>query len=213
MRKPSLYLNRPTYVGFSILDLSKVLMYNFHYCVIKQKYGDNATLCFTDTDSLMYDIRTQDVYRDMGEDINLYDTSEYPSDHPIYSTLNKKVLGKIKDETRGVPIKEFVGLRPKMYSLLYNEGGKTVEKKTAKGICKNVTKRDIKHQHYKDCLFHKKRTMANMNRILSVKHTLYSVNINKIGLSPYDDKRYILADGITTLAHGHELLNTLYSAK
>jgi hypothetical protein len=94
----------------------------------------------------------------------------------------------MKDECHGIPIREFVGLRPKMYSLLYVEGGKTIEKKAAKGISKYVTKRDIKHQNYKECLFEKKRQMANMNRIQSFKHNLHSVNLNKIGLSPYDGK-------------------------
>ncbi|KAK3711743.1 hypothetical protein QZH41_018479, partial [Actinostola sp. cb2023] len=132
MKKPSLYLNRPIYVGFCILDLSKTLMYDFHYNVIKQKYGNNATLLFTDTDSLCYNIKTEDIYEDMYEDLDLYDTSEYPRDHVLHSTVNKKVLGKMKDETHGLPIEEFVGLRPKMYSLLYHEEGREVEKKTAK---------------------------------------------------------------------------------
>ncbi|KAK3738643.1 hypothetical protein QZH41_001793, partial [Actinostola sp. cb2023] len=138
MKKPSLYLNRPIYVGFCILDLSKTLMYDFHYNVIKQKYGNNATLLFTDTDSLCYNIKTEDIYEDMYEDLDLYDTSEYPRDHVLHSTVNKKVLGKMKDETHGLPIEEFVGLRPKMYSLLYHEEGREVEKKTAKEWASNI---------------------------------------------------------------------------
>ena len=198
MKKPSLYLNRPIYVGFCILDLSKVLMYDFHYHVIKQKYGNQATLLFTDTDSLCYNIKTEDIYQDMFQDQDLYDTSEYSRDHPLYSTVNKKVLGKMKDETHGLPIEEFVGLRPKMYSILYTECNKPVEKKTAKGIAKHVTKRHIRHAHYRDCLFEKKRTIANMKQLRSYKHQIYTVNLNKIGLSPYDDKRFILDDGVTT---------------
>ena len=109
----------------------------------------------------------------------------------------------MKDETHGIPIEEFVGLRPKMYSLQYHENGCEVEKKTAKGISKNVTKRDIRHSHYRDCLFSKKRTINNMKQLRSFKHQIYTLNMNKIGLSPYDDKRYILEDGVTTLAYGH----------
>jgi len=149
MRKPSLYLNRPIYVGFSILDLSKTFMYNFHYNYIKYKYNDNATLLFTDTDSLCYDIKTDDIYQDMQNDLDLFDTSDYPHHHPLYSIHNKKVLGKMKDETRGVPIREFVGLRPNMYSILYNENGEEIEKKTAKGITRCVTNKKIRHAHYK----------------------------------------------------------------
>ena len=140
LKKTKLYLNRPIYVGLSILDLSKVLMYQFHYEHMKPKYGYNAKLLFTDTDSLCYEIKTDDIYQDMLQDINLFDTSEYGQSHPLYNLANKKVLGKMKDETHGIPIQEFVGLRPKMYSILYTENDKLVEKKTAKGIKKSVTK-------------------------------------------------------------------------
>ena len=119
MKKTKLYLNRPIYVGFTILDLSKVLMYQFHYDYIKHKYGPTAKLLFTDTDSLCYEVKTEDIYQDMLQDANLFDTSEYDRDHPLYSTANKKVLGKMKDETHGIPIQEFVGLRPKMYIFDY----------------------------------------------------------------------------------------------
>ena len=104
MKKPTLYLNRPIYVGFAILDLSKVLMYDFHYNYIKAKYGEKATLLFTDTDSLCYNIQTEDIYRDMQEEADLFDTSEYPPDHFLFSTRNKKVLGKFKDEVHGTPV-------------------------------------------------------------------------------------------------------------
>ena len=203
MKKTKLYLNRPIYVGFAILDLSKVLMYQFHYEYMQPTYGCNAKLLFTDTDSLCYEIKTNDIYQDMLQDIDLFDTSEYAQDHPLYSVTNKKVLGKMKDETHGIPIQEFVGLRPKMYSILYTENNKQVEKKTAKGIKKSVTKRKLRHAGYKECLFEKRQTMASMNQIRSESHEIYAIKLNKIGLSPYDDKRYILNDGMNTLAYGH----------
>ena len=96
---------------------------------------------------------TQDLYQDLITDIHLFDFADYPREHCLHNTLNKKFLGKMKDETHGVPIEEFVGLRPKMYSLLYTENSKTVEKKVAKGIAKNVTKREIRHEHYKQWPF------------------------------------------------------------
>ena len=203
MKKTKLYLNRPIYVGFSILDLSKVLMYQFHYEYMKPKYGCNAKLLFTVTDSLCYEIKTDGIYQDMLQDIDLFDTSEYAQDHPLHSLTNKKVLGKMKDETHGIPIQEFIGLRPKMYSILYTQNDKLVEKKTAKGIKKSVTKRKLRHANYKECLFEKRQTMASMNQIRSERHEIYSIKLNKIGLSPYDDKRYILNDGMNTLAYGH----------
>ena len=116
-----LMLNKPIQVGLSILDLSKTLMCEFHYDYIKEKYQE-AKLLFTDTDSLCYDIPTEDIYKYMEQDAHLFDTSDYPKDHFLHSTEKKKVLGKMKDETAGVPIKMFVGLRPKMYSLLYGGG-------------------------------------------------------------------------------------------
>ena len=204
MKKPSLYLNRPIYVGFSILDLSKTLMYEFHYNYIKTKYDDKATLLFTDTDSLCYGIRTDDIYRDMQEDADLFDTSEYPPEHFLYSTQNTKMFGKMKDETHSLPIIEFVGLRPKMYSLLFNnQKNQIVEKKTAKGIAKNVTEREIRHGHYKDCLFNRKQQMASMHQIRSFNHNLYTIKLNKIGLSPFDNKRHLEWDGCATPPFGH----------
>ncbi len=109
----------------------------------------------------------------------------------------------MKDETHGIPIQEFVGLRPKMYSILYTENDKQVEKKTAKGIKKSVTKRKLRHASCKECLLEKKQTMASMNQIRSESHEIYSIKLNKIGLSPYDDKRYILNDGMNMLTYGH----------
>ena len=115
MAKPKLVLNRPIYVGFVVLDVSKLLMYDFHYNYIKKKYGDKAILLFTDTDSLCYIILTNDLYQDMKNDLYQFDTSDYKKDHFLYSSENKKVLGKMKDEVHGEIINEFIGLRSKMY--------------------------------------------------------------------------------------------------
>ena len=90
-----------------------------------------------------------------------------------------------------------------MYSLKYTKNKKQVEKKTAKGITRNVTENVSTHQDYKDCLFEQKLKIASMNQIRSEAHQIYSIKLNKIGLSPYDDKRYIMSDGMYTLAHGH----------
>jgi hypothetical protein len=106
--------NKPTYIRFAALDVSKLLMFDFHYNVIAKRCDKNARLLFTDTDSLI----TDDIYRDMLEYSHLLDTSNYPRDHPMYSADNMKVSGKMKDEGGGKPPFEFVGLRSKMYSLL-----------------------------------------------------------------------------------------------
>ena len=109
--KETLTLNRPAYVGMCILDLSKTLMYDFHYNYIKKKYGDKARLLFTDTDSLTYEIEAEDVYRDFWNDKDKFDNSDYPESSLYFDKTNKKVIGKFKDEAAGVPICEFVGLR------------------------------------------------------------------------------------------------------
>ena len=114
-------------------------MYQFHYDYMKRKYGTKAKLLFTDTDSLCYEVKTEDIYQDMLQDIELFDTSEYAQDQPLHSPRNKKALGRMKDEMHGIPIEKFVGLRPKMFSVMYTENSKQVEKKTAKGIKKSVT--------------------------------------------------------------------------
>ena len=199
--KPTLTLNRPAYVGMCILDLSKTLMYDFHYNYIKSQYGDKARLLFTDTDSLTYEIEADDVYQDFWKDKHLFDNSDYPKNSPFFDDANKKVIGKFKDEAAGIPIVEFVGLRSKMYSYMKdNKQGS----RTAKGIKKNVIKQKIQHENYKDTLFNKKQMRHTMRLIKSEKHQLGSYELNKTSLSCFDDKRYIHKNGVTSYAYGHK---------
>ena len=117
--KEVLTLNKPCYVRMCVLELSKLLMYRFHYCTIKEEYGHQSKLLFTDTDSLLYDIKTDDVYKDfseIGKMDDCFDNSDYPNNSPYYFNHNKKVIGKFKDEAGGTPIVEFCRLRNKMYS-------------------------------------------------------------------------------------------------
>ena len=201
--KEQIKLNKPAYVGMCILDLSKTLMYDFHYNYIKQKYGSKAKLLFTDTDSLTYEIEAEDVYQDFWKDKDLFDNSDYPENSPYFYKKNKKVIGKFKDEAAGVPIIEFVGLRSKMYSYIKEEDGKIKEQKTAKGIKKNIIKNNIKHNNYKETLFNNKQMHHKMKTIRSQNHQIKSYEINKVSLSCYDDKRYIKEDGIHTYAYEH----------
>ena len=198
--KETLTLNRPAYVGMCILDLSKTLMYDFHYNYIKNKYGDKAKLLFTDTDSLTYEIETLNAYQDFWKDKHKFDNSDYPENSQYFNKTNKKVIGKFKDEAAGIPITEFVGLRSKMYSYVKDndKGGKT-----AKGIKKNVIKNDIKHEDYKNVLFNNKQIHHKMKTIRSEKHQLGSFELNKTSLSCFDDKRYIHHNGLTSYSYGH----------
>ena len=200
MKKTELYFNKPVYVGQSILDLSKTLMFDFHYNYIKKKYGKKSELLFTDTDSLMYEIKTKDFYKDIYIDVkNKFDTSDYPSDHPsgIITGANKKVIGMFKDEVAGKQITHFVGLRPKLYSFRIEED-KEVRK--CKGIKKNVIKKKLDFDDYVKCLFSGEKKLRSMKIIRSEKHDIYSKEVNKIALSNEDDKRHVLKDKIYTLA-------------
>ena len=195
-------IKKPIYVGATVLDTSKIPMYNFHYRFIKEKYGDNAKLLDMDTDGIKYHIKTADVYKDMNENINIFDTSNYPSNHPsgIKSGVNKKVPGKFKDEMGGEVIVSYVGLRPKLYSYVTLS---EKEEKKAKGVKKPVIKNQLKFEEYKECLFNKSILRKEQYNIRSYDHEVFTEKINKIALSPFDDKRYILEDGIHTLAWGH----------
>ena len=174
--KETLTLNRPAYVGMCILDISKTLMYDFHFYYIKANYGNKAKLLFTDTDSLTYEIETDDIYTKFWE---LFDNSGHPENSPYFNKTNKKIIGKMKDELAGSVIKEFVGLRSKMHSYItnQNEGDKK-----AKGVKKNVVKKDIKHENYKDVLFNDKQWQVynKMKTIRSQRHQIGSYEINKI---------------------------------
>ena len=203
--KETLTLNRPAYVGMCILDLSKTLMYNFHYNYIKNKYGNKAKLLFTDTDSLTYEIEAEDVYRDFWNDKDRFDSSDYPESSPYFDKTNKKVIGKMKDECASIPISEFIGLRSKMYS--YVKDNKK-EARTAKGIKKVVINNNIKHEDYKNVLLENRQIQHTMKTIRSSKHQLGSYEINKISLSCFDDKRYILTNGIESLAYGHYYISS-----
>ena len=209
MKKTSLTMNKPVYLGMSILDLSKIIMFDFHYKYIKPKYGNKAKLLFTDTDSFLYEIQTEDFYKDIAGDVrDRFDTSDYPENHPsgIPTGINKKVLGMFKDEAAGKVIKEFVGLRAKLYSYKMDEGK---ENKRCKGIKKAVVKKSISHEDYKTCLTTGKEQLRRQNIIRSYEHVLYTEEVNKIALSAADDKRYLLKDSFDTLAWGHYKIKDL----
>ena len=204
--KKSVKLDKPMYAGLCILELSKLTMYNFHYNVILKRYGTNARLLFTDTDSLAYDIRCDGVYSDMYIDRDLYDFSNYDTSSPLYSKANEKVIGKFKDECGGKAPIEFVGLRSKMYSLL--EEKDKPSKRTAKGVKRGFVVKRVRHDMYLNTLRTRVCTRANFVNFQSLNHTIKTVNFSRICLSAYDDKRYVLEDGISTYAYGHYKLRT-----
>ena len=196
--KEKVLLNKPIYVGMSVLDISKHLMYDFYYNHLKKLYTHNIRLLYTDTDSLIVHVQTDDLYKDMSLNADLYDTSNYSPGHPLFSTANKKIIGKYKDELGGKVMTEFIGIRPKMYSYVGEESGKR-----AKGVKKSVLRKSITHEDYKKCLLDKKVYSHDMPGLRSRAHTIYGETVHKVALAPLDTKRYILPDGISTLAFGH----------
>ena len=205
MKKTEVYFDKPIYVVQAILDLSKTLTFDFHYNYILKKYpagaSGEAQVLFADTDSLMYQIQSDDFYEDISEDIeDKFDTSDYPTDHKfgILTGVNKKVIGMFKDEVAGQQITHFVGLRPKLYSFKIENNREDVRK--CKGIKKNVVKKSLSFQQYVQCLFSGEKQMKSMKIIRSENHDIYSKEIKKVALSADDNKRIVMDDKINTLA-------------
>ena len=197
---------KPIYLGQAILDVSKIVMYEFHYDYMVPKYGENLKLCYMDTDSLIYQIKTGDFYADIVDDVEeRFDTSSYCDNRLLPVGMNKKVIGLMKDELGGAIMTEFVALRPKLYSYRRLDG--TCDKK-CKGIKKCVVKKTLSFEDYKNCL------LANLVDIYrsqlmfrSSKHEIHTIEVNKVALNRDDDKQISKRDGISTLARGHKSLS------
>ena len=207
---PHIQLNRPIYIGASVLNLSKLLMYEFHYNKMKKWFAD-IELCFTDTDSLLYHIKGVDVYDVMADHQDEFDLSDYPLDHPLYSTANKKIIGKFKDEMNSVHLLEFVGVLPKCYSLLFAgkvENNTLVDLRLREKSCAKGTKRIVKdvyltHDRFREVVTDNAIVSVRQNKIQSIKHSLGTYHQTRVSLTPYDTKRWIGPDNIFTRAHGH----------
>ena len=207
MGKIKVVMNKLVHLGQAILDLSKIVMYEFHYDYMKQKYNDkNLALCYMDTDSLIYSIETDDFYKDIADDVkDRFDTSGYNSNRPLAVGLNKKIIGLMKDELGGEIMTEFVTLRPKMYA--YRTGGSEStagrdEVKKCKGIKKCVVRKTISFEDYKNCLLSGETSYRTQLMFRSSKHEVRTLEVNKLALSRDDDKR-ITINGINSLARGH----------
>ena len=168
MRRTKVKINKPIYLGLSILEISKILMYEFWYDYMKPKYGDNVKLCYMDTDIFIMNIKIEDFYKDIANDVEKrFDTSNYEVDRPLSTGKNKKVIGLMKDELGGRIITEFVALRPKTYSYLTDD---CKEDKKAKGTKKCVIKRMIKFNDYKNCLLNGEVILKSQQRFSSKGH-------------------------------------------
>src|SRR3954451_16275125 len=216
-KQTNVVLNKPIYVGASILDLSKYYMYDFWYNHIKRKYGDRAKLCYTDTDSLIIEIETEDVYADMIEDADLYDFSDYPEEHPLLEKLppdqwvilpdgtrelkNMKVIGKWKDEFAGTRALRYAGNRSKSYALEAEDDHKNVQK--AKGLKKSLVKKELTIDIYERCILEGVEDEPRTANFLRCERFVpYIIRQTKRSINPLDSKRWILNDRVTTWAIG-----------
>lgn len=194
-------MDKPIAIGMAILDLSKVLMYRFYYNHLKEKYGKNIEMLYTDTDSFILEVKTDCFYSDMLLDLDKFDTSDFPVPNQFnIPRVNKKIPGLFKDENNSKIMTEFVGLRSKMYCVK-TEG--VVKMKKAKGVKKYVLEKSISFDDYMNCIHNNCTISRSQNTFRSKKHTVFTVKQTKIALSPFDNKRYILDDNIHTLPWGH----------
>ena len=204
-RITNIKFDKPIFIGATVLELSKLLMYEFYYDVLQPFYGEkHIQLLYMDTDSFILKVETNDLVNDLYELREHMDFSNYPKDHELFTKYgvvqnkNKKVPGKFKDELGGEEMIEFIALRSKMYAFKTAKG----EEKRLKGLSKNVVKKSICFDDYKTCLNENKDYHHKMKMLNSYKHEMFLEEIDKKSLSSYDDKRFILDDGVSTLPYG-----------
>ena len=199
-KKSSVKFDKPIYLGMCILDYSKLLMYEFYYDVLEKLWPTNM-LHYHDTDSLVLSVPC--TKEELQEDLmsirdDHLDTSDYPESHPLHSLQNKKVPGVFKDEMLGKRMTEFIALRSKVYSYR-TEGEEDVRK--AKGVCRATIRNHLQFEDYTDALYN--RQVINRDNIIlsSDKHKMYMAHVSRKALSPFDPKRWIAPDGVTTEAY------------
>ena len=188
MKKARVKMNKPVYLGMSILDISKSLIYEFWYNYLRPKYNDKAKLCYMDTDSFVLNIFTEDFFEDINNDVERwFDTSNYDKNdkRPLQIGVNKKVIGIFKDELGGKIMKEFCAFRAKTYTYLMEDDS---EMKKAKGVKRCVIKRRLIFENYKDSLFNNKTIMRSQLRFKNDHHNAHTEEVNKIALNSTDNK-------------------------
>ena len=178
MKKVEVKMNKPIYLGQAVVDISKILMYAFWYDYIKPKYGEKARLCYMDTDSFVMDIKTDDFYKDIADNVDKwFDTSNYDKNdnRPLEIGKNKKVIGKFKDELGGKIMSEFCALRAKSYAFKLDD-----DSEQAKGTKKCIVKREITFGNYTDAFFNDKVIIRSQQKFRSNHHKVYTEEVNKI---------------------------------
>jgi len=203
-QRQKILLNQPLMIAFTVLEYAKLVMYRFYYDGLLPKYGDSLKLCYTDTDSFIFLVETEDLHTDMTSMSEWFDTSNFPTDHPLYSTANKRKLGYFKSETSAYCPSEFCGLRSKMYSLwtpTSDDQSHTYVK--VKGVPKSYVKKNVRHEQYLHVLNNWSTTTCKFRAFRSNKHVVTTREIEKVCLSSLDDKRWLREDGVSSYAYGH----------
>ena len=201
MKKVEPKMNKSIYLGQAILDISKTLMYEFWCDYIKPKYGNKARFCYTDTDSFVIYVKTDDFYKDIANDVErLFDTSNYDKkdERPLPIGKNKKVIGLFKDELGGKIMTEFCALRAKAYAYKLDDD---TEMKKAKGTKKCIVKREITFKNYADALFNNEVIIRSQQRFRSYNYKVYTEEVNKIALRSNHDKRIQTYHKVTTFPY------------
>lgn len=182
-------------------------MYEFHYGFIQKHFNySDCQIQYTDTDSFLYEFKCDDIFEFIKNNPNQFDTSDFPENNPYgIQRLNKKVVGVMKDEYSGEIIKEFIGLRSKMYTIKTN-GNKILKK--GKGVKKNILNKKVSFEDYERCLKEQCNVIKNQTTIKSFLHNVYTITNAKKVLDPFDDKRFIIPNTSSTLAWGHYKLNS-----
>ena len=204
MGRTKVVMKQPVYLCQAILDLSKIVMYEFYYDYMKPKFKD-FQLCYMDTDPHVYLIKTEDFYTDIANDVEeIFDISGYIPDRPLPIGKNKKVIRLMKDELADTIMTEFVSPRPKLYSYKKLDGS---EDKKCKGVKKCVIKKTLTFEDYKNCLFEDSTEYRSQLMFRSIRHEIFTLEVNKVALNKNDDKRIAKKDGISTLARSHKDLS------
>lgn len=204
MNKTHVVYDKPMFVGFSILDISKTVMYDFYYNFLKRKYQQKVSLLYHDTDSLILEVFTDNFYDDMKQEISRFDTSNYKKTQLHNMPLTKSVVGKMKDEFAGVPISSFYGTSAKSYCVRLPD--KEVLK--AKGVRSSAVKKYLTAATYKAVVEGVSDMVLCRQYIFkSHLHTIYTELRNKVAISANDDKRYVIKNSPLTIAWGSNKLN------
>ena len=214
-KKKRVVIYSPFAVGFTILEISKNYMYTSfydHFC----HYLNNPRVLFSDTDSLLIALSTKDIRKDLFNSRKMFDFSNYPTDHPLYSKEKQNLLGYFRDEMASKIIIEFIGLRSKVYSILscdesklnvlLNNPNYLDNKKVCKGIRKNVIKNVMRHEDYRRCLSDIETVSASMNVLRSNSHSISLQSVHKVAFTSFDCKRFLLHCGLHSIPFGHYIL-------